>query len=135
LTSPFAADGDEVSGVISAANYARYDGLVQALASLDVPKAVALYKRFYPLFQRAYQDIGFPDGYFNDRLVAVIDHLLATPSPAEPLKLVRPNVFYEYADPQLEALSAGQKLLIRMGPAHRATVKSRLTALKSELTR
>lgn len=135
LTSQFAADGDEVSGVISAANYTRYDGLVQILASLDVPKAVALYKRFYPLFQRAYQDIGFPDGYFNDRLIAVIDHLLATPSPVEPIRLVRPNVFHEYADPQLEALSAGQKLLIRMGPAHRATVKNRLTALKTELTR
>jgi len=132
---PFAVEGDEVTGTLSAANYPRYDSAMDALRATNLSSLVALYKRFYPLFQRAYQDLGYPDGYFNDRLIAVIDHLLATPSPPEPIGLVRPNVFYEFADPRLEALSTGQKLLIRIGPAHRTLVMGRLKELRAELAR
>ena len=38
-----------------------------------------VYERLYPLFQQAYEDLGYPGKYFNDRLVEVIDHLLQTP--------------------------------------------------------
>ena len=44
--------------------------------------AAALYAKFYPLFQQAYEELGYPGRYFNDRLVAVIDHLLQAPEPA-----------------------------------------------------
>ena len=131
----FNIDGEELSGIISSANYYRYDTAVDALKALNMQKLAVLYKRFYPLFQQAYQDLGFPNGHFNDRLIGVVDHLLATPSPPEPIKLQRPNVFYEFADPRLEALSAGQKQLIRIGPENRAVVKSRLADLKAELAR
>jgi len=47
---------------------------------------------------------------------------------------VRPHVLYEYADPELEALSAGQKLLIRIGPAHRAVVRDFLEDLRDRIT-
>jgi len=67
------------------------------------------------LLQQAYINLGYPDGYFNDRVVEVIDHLLATPQPDGPVLLTRPHVLYEYADPDLEALSSGQQLLLRMG--------------------
>ena len=43
-----------------------------------------MYKQYYPLFQQAYVDLGYPEGYFNDRLVEVIDHLLATPGRDRP---------------------------------------------------
>ena len=66
------------------------------------------YRHFYPLFQQAYVDLGYPDGYFNDRLVEVIDHLLATPDVAGPIKLTQPSVFYQYADPSIEERSAGR---------------------------
>ena len=62
-----------------------------------------VYFRFYPLFQQSYQNLGYPNGYFNDRLVQVIDMLLATPQPTGPIELVRPNVMYTFADPTLEA--------------------------------
>ena len=86
---------------------------------LDIKQLTALYFHFYPLFQQAYQSLGYPNGYFNDRLVVTIDNLLATPDVNGPISLVRPNVMYQYADPKLEKLSAGQKLLVRMGPAQR----------------
>ena len=51
-----------------------------------------------------------------------IDHLIETPMPEGPIVLHRPNVLYEFADPDLEALSSGQKLLIRMGNDHATRV-------------
>jgi hypothetical protein len=94
----------------------------------------ALYIHYYPLFQQSYQNLGYPNGYFNDRLVEVIDSLLATPDPKEPVELVRPNVMYIYADPALEKRPAGQKLLIRMGPENAKVIKAKLTELRAAIT-
>ena len=54
--------------------------------------------------------------------------------PREPVRLVQPKVMYQFADPELEARSAGQKLLMRMGNANAALVKDKLRALRAELT-
>jgi hypothetical protein len=127
------ASGDSGPFSISPDNYARYDALVNMLTGADLDALVATYRRFYPLLQQAFTQLGYPDGYFNDRLVAVIDQLLATPEPAEPVRLVQPHVLYEYADPQLEALSSGQKLLLRMGPDHRSRVKAVLSDIRARI--
>jgi hypothetical protein len=64
-------------------------------------------------------------------VVQVIDSLLATPQPAGPIELTRPNVMYIFADPTLEARPAGQKLLLRMGPENAAKIKAKLTELRA----
>ena len=87
------------------------------LAAVDAAAAAAAYRRIYPQLQAAYEDIGYPGRYFNDRVVAVIDHLLATPEPTAPLLLERPKAMYIYSDPALEARSPGQKLLLRIADA------------------
>lgn len=135
-------DGAEVIG---ADNGLRYAPFVLLVESVDLPSAVATYARLYPLFQQAYEDIGFPKRYFNDRLVAVIDQLLATPSVDEPLKirlpqingplrLERPWVSYEFEDPALQSLSAGQKILLRMGPVNERRMKSKLVEIRRLVT-
>ena len=118
---------------LSPDNYGRYDFLVNMLTGANLDELTATYRRFYPLIQEAYTRLGYPDSYFNDRVVAVIDHLLATPAPEEPIQLVRPHVLYEFADPDLEALSSGQKLLLRMGSDHAARVKSVLAELRNRV--
>lgn len=125
-------DGEEY--LLDPENYRRYDNVVALVENADVEQAEELYRRFYPLFQKAYADLGYPEGYFNDRLVEVIDHLLATPDVEEPVRLVRPHVLYEYADPELEDLSPGQKLLLRMGSEHRATVKEKLREFRDRIS-
>ncbi len=124
--------GDEFT--INGSNYERYDMLVDLMAGADLAETADIYRRFYPLFQSAYVDLGYPDGYFNDRLVEVIDHLLATPEIDETVALVRPHVLYEYADPELEGLSSGQKLLLRMGTAHRSSVQESLREFRNIIT-
>ncbi len=125
-------DGDLY--ILSPANYERYDALVNMAAEVDLSRAAETYRRHYPLFQQAWAELGYPDSYFNDRLVVVIDQLLATPDVADPVRLVRPHVLYKFENPVLEGLSPGQKLLIRMGPENRATVKTLLRQFRGEIT-
>ena len=127
----FIADGDELRATLDEQNFQRYAPLVGALQKIDMQRLAAAYLRFYPLFQKAYQDLGYPNGYFNDRVVQVIDVLLATPQVAGPIELTRPNVMYVYAEPSLEARPAGQKLLIRMGRDNAAAVKAKLRELRA----
>jgi hypothetical protein len=130
----FAVTGGKEAVYLSAENYGRYEPALRVMESIDTGELVALYVRLYPLFQQAYKDLGYPDKYFNDRLVAVIDHLLATPEGAGPIRLAQPHVLYEFADPALEARSAGQKILIRIGPENGARVKAKLREIRRQVT-
>lgn len=134
LPGTFRVDGDELHASIDALNFQRYQPMVEALGKTDMRKLAAVYLHFYPLFQKAYQDLGYPNGYFNDRLVQAIDVLLAAPQVSAPIDLVRPNVLYVFADPALEGLPAGQKMLLRMGPDNAAVVKAKLTELRALVT-
>lgn len=115
-------------------NYARYAPAVLFFEGIDSRKLVGLYVRFYSLLQEEYQNLGRPGGYFNDRMVEAIDDMLAVPELHQPVQLVRPNVWYKFADPELEARSAGQKLMIRIGPENAARVKAKLKDIRRELT-
>jgi hypothetical protein len=64
-----------------------------------------------------------------------LDNLLDAPDINEPIKLVQPKVMYEFADPALEARSAGQKIMIRMGSENAAKVKAKLREIRHEVTR
>ena len=132
VVGPYLADGQDDSGEypINTANYQRYDFYVNLLANADLDALAEVYRRFYPLFQEAYAGLGYPQAYFNDRVIEVIDHLLETPEVPGPVALVRPHVLYEYADPELEALSSGQKLLLRIGNDHSVRVKQFLEELR-----
>jgi len=120
---------------IAPGNAARYTPTITVVERLNAKQLASVYKRFYPLFQQAYVELGYPTGYFNDRLVAVIDHLLATPDVASPIELVQPKVLYRFADPQLESLSVGQKAMIRIGPVNAAKLKLKLRELREEVAK
>jgi hypothetical protein len=123
--------GDEAT--LSPANAARYAPYVRVFATVDARALARGYFDSYPLFQRAYAELGFPERRFHERLLEAIDDLLEAPELAGPVKLVRPKVFYKFADPELESLSAGQKIMIRMGAANAAIVKAKLREIRREL--
>jgi hypothetical protein len=99
----------------------------------DTKKLVALYIRLYPLFQQSYEELGYRNNYFNDRLIETIDDLLETPDIPEPIKLVQPKYFYLYSDPDLEELSVGQKIMLRLGNKNENFIKTKLNEIKLEL--
>jgi len=102
----------------------------------DAAALAALYERHEPAFDAAWRALG-EDGppEFRARLIEVLDHLAAFESPANRPRLVRPEVLYEYADPRLEALSWGRKILVRIGPAHAGAVRRKARALARALER
>jgi len=129
----FATAGTESDLTISPKNAARYTPYVRIAAAVDAKKLVGLYVRLYPLFQQAYEELGYPKKYFNDRLIVVLDDLLAAPTVKGPVKLVQPNVFYQFAVPSLEGRSIGQRILMRLGSKNEATVKAKLREIRREL--
>ncbi len=122
------------STLLATENAARYAVFMKLVQGADIKQLGSLYIRYYPLFQQSYEDLGYPGQYFNDRLVEVIDHLLQTPDIHGPIPLKQGKVFYEYADPALEARSAGQKLLLRMGQENESVIKAKLKELRVYVT-
>ena len=126
----------EINGqtVISEQNAARYAPYMLIVDQADPKALVVWYVHTYPLFQQAYRQLGYPKGYFNDRLIAVIDNLLAAPTLAQPAALTQSGPFHVYADPSLESLSAGQRLLLRVGAVNEAKIKAKLRVIRAQLT-
>lgn len=135
-----AGDGE----LIAPDNARRYAPFVAFVASVEPSRAAAVYRRLYPLFQQAYAELGYPKGHFNDRLVEVIDHLMAAPEPAAPpaVRLIevkgevpstRPWVRYEYVDEKLETMSSGQKIMVRLGTDHERRLKGWLAGFRQAI--
>jgi Protein of unknown function (DUF3014) len=130
---------------IGADNGLRYTPYVLLLETVDLRQAIDIYVRIYPSLQQAYEALGYPGSYLNDRLVQVIDQLLATPeidAPIEvrlppiegPVRPVRPWVLYEFVDPNLQSLTSGQKALLRTGSINERRVKTRLEEVRRLVT-
>ena len=146
MAGRFTVEERDGATVIAPDNSSRYTPLVLLAETVDIRRAVDLYVRMYPLLQKSYEELGYPKRYFNDRVIAVIDQLLDTPVREDPPKLEltdvkgpipseRPWVRYQYAEPELESLSAGQKILLRVGPVNARRLKAKLTEIRDELVR
>lgn len=129
----FLVDRHEGELSIAPANAQRYVSHLKVMSAVDPRLLVDMYVSFYPLFQKAYRELGNPDGFFNDRLIEAIDNLLETPELAPPVALEQPKVLYTYADKSLEARSAGQRILLRMGAENQAKAIKALIAIRKEL--
>lgn len=133
IDGALATVGEGAALALSPGNYSRYDAFVQFVTSLDTKRVVDAYIRYYPLFQKEYQALGYPNKYFNDRVVEAIDDLLASPDLIEQPRLVQPKVRFEFADPALESMSHGRKVMIRIGPKHAAQVKAKLREFRAAI--
>lgn len=134
ISGDFLVKGPPTELTIDPANARRYAPLLNLVNRVDQNAVIAVYTSTYPLFQSAYEKLGYPDRYFNDRLVEVIDHLLQTPVLTDPIFLTRPKYSYQFADPQLEALSAGQKIILRTGPENAALIRKLLRTYRQRLS-
>jgi len=115
-------------------NFERYRRFLHFSNAVSNQQLASIYVRYYPLFQEAYEELGYPGRYFNDRVIEIIDHLMQTPDIIEPIRLIQPKVYYLFADPDIEKLSVGQKILIRIGSENAEQLKIRLKDLRSILT-
>lgn len=113
--------------------YDRYNPYINALVHIQPADLAALYNRYYPLLEEAFAEQGVEKGNFREVTLQAIDQMLAAPIIEEEILLVRPSVMYKFADPDLEALPAAQKLMIRMGPENARKLKNVLRHLRTAL--
>ena len=134
------------AGRVADTNAQRYDAFVEMVTRLSPAAAAGMYRRLSPQLQSAYEDLGYPGKRFHDRLLETVAHLLATPTltgaPSValtdvkgPIPSERPWVRYEYVDPGLQALSAGQKIMLRVGPTHQRRLTDWLRQFRDQIGR
>jgi hypothetical protein len=118
---------------VSPKNYLRYTLFVQVISALDSDASIALYKHFYPLLNKAHQELGLNKGNFHSMLIRAIDKVLSAPDANGDLLLIHPKVYYEFADPVLEKLPEVHKLMLRMGPDNAEKIKASLRNARVKL--
>lgn len=114
-------------------SYERYNIVAEVFASLDTKGCVTLYRKLMPAIQEAYKDLGYPERDFNITLKKAMMELLAVPVVDEPIMLEKKVVTYMMTDPDLEALSAAQKHLLRMGPDNVREIQGQLRKMARSL--
>lgn len=127
---------------ISSENFNRYEQHISVLTALDPKTAVAMYLRYYPLLQSAYEELGLREPSFHVVMLSAIKNATQKPSiagydyyatSAEQEKLVQPSVMFAYQSKPIEALSGLEKLKIRMGPRNALKLESWLQRAQGEL--
>lgn len=114
-------------------SYERYDLLTAVFVSLDTEASAKLYRDLRPLFQEAYQNLGYPDRDFDDTLAKAVNKLLNTPEVEGPVALREETQRYELAEARLEGLEPAQKALLRTGPENARRIKAKLRQLAAAL--
>jgi hypothetical protein len=85
------------------------------------------------LFEEAFKELGLKKSNFHSIMIAALDNILAAPDVQGDILLVRPKVFYQFADPALEKMPQTHKLMLRMGPENARSVKASLRQLRAKL--
>lgn len=114
-------------------SYQRYNGLAQAVDSLDAEGVARLYSMLKPRLEDAYRELGHPEGNVDAAVEKAIRLLLDAPSGGKQIELTRGVVSYRFADPRIENATAAQKQLIRMGPENQALIQAKLREIAAAL--
>ena len=117
--------GDDL--IIDPRSYERYDTLAAAAASMDPDGSARLYATLKPRIEEASRELG--DSPFDRTLERAIVLLLSTPVVDGPIRVEPRGLGYGFADPKLEALTGGQKQLLRTGPRNVRMFQSSLRAI------
>jgi hypothetical protein len=113
--------------IIDPRSYERYDALAAAAASMDADGSARLYATLKPRIEEASRELGVSP--FDRRFERTIVLLLSTPVVDGPIRVEPRGIGYGFADPKLEALTGGQKQLLRMGPRNMRVVQTSLRAI------
>lgn len=119
--------------LIDEQSYQRFNGLVASMTNISTETAVEFYRRLQPLFREAFAELALRNSDFNDVLMLAIDNVINARSAPQPQQLIRPNLNYMYANPEIENYSTVEKLLLRLGPENTESLQRRLEFFKRRL--
>lgn len=114
--------------VVTVEAIARYKTAMDALRSIDMQAATALYNEIEPVLDELFHELGYPETKtFRGRLTEACTVILETPVMKGEGGLVHVAAnLYKYSNPQLESLLPVQKLLMRLGETNREEIRRRI---------
>lgn len=118
--------------VADSGNYSRWNEIVAVVSEIPVQDAARYYREWSPLLEKAYDELG-KQGSFHERFMKALANMRAVSEPPVGATLVRPHIFYQYADPELEAASPLTKWMWRLGPDNMLELQDFARNLSAEL--
>jgi len=116
---------------IDDSSFARHDGTLAALESIDLDGAAAFWRWVRPLAESAWIEIAPPEAELAATLRRGLDQILATPTPPAQIEVWEYERQFRFSDPALEALSPAQKLLLRLGPERGERLRAWLRSVRA----
>lgn len=127
LNQPFQVVSDHSDMYISEQSYQRYNTLASAVHAVDIERALGLYNKYRPLLQQVFTGFAYPEEYqVEDVIKKATSSILQAPIFEGKVKVVKPSVYYKFAEQKLEMLSPVQKQMIRMGPENTRIIQAKL---------
>jgi hypothetical protein len=125
---PISDDGLRVT--MDASGFSRYDGFAQWVAGIDVIAIVELLNDYEQIATEALSRMGVGDFDIRSAVLAATTEILATPIAPQSAELMKREANWVYMDPELEALSALQKQVLRMGPENAEIIQAKARELR-----
>ncbi len=109
-------------------SFQRYDAVADAIRSVSPADAARLFATLKPRLEEAHRELGVPETSFEATLERAIVLLLQTPPSGEQVSVqpMSTGIGYAFSDARLEALTAAQRQLLRMGPRNVRIVQDSL---------
>ncbi len=134
LQDPFAVEQDGNELYIAPKNFQRYKLFTQAIAAINGHKAAVLYRHYRPLLLQVYSEMGYPKDITLESIITkAAGEIIAAPVSEERVALIRPSVYYRFADPKMEALNPVQKQMLRMGAENTRVIQAKCREFLVEL--
>lgn len=134
--TPFSASLNAVGLlVVTVEAIARYKSAMDALRSIDMQAATALYNEIEPVLDELFHELGYPETKtFRGRLTEACTVILEMPVMKGEGGLVHVAAnLYKYSNPQLESLLPVQKLLMRLGETNREEIRRHVLDFSAQL--
>jgi hypothetical protein len=98
-------------------SYARYDGVGDAVASVNVDALAIAWAALRPALDVAYRGLGYPDGSIDQAAARALHRIEKAPIRDGDVEVVEgAGAVWAYADPALERLGDVERQVLRMGP-------------------
>jgi len=133
---PFLAPGKPFSApknVLDEHSYRRYDGVADAIASIDAKTLAAAVRELRPLLESAYHKLGYPDRTFDSVATRALQRLIDAPVVEGPIPLTPKGAVWRYSADELESLGPVEKHLLRMGPRNTKLIQIKAREIASAL--
>ncbi|MCH1553168.1 MAG: DUF3014 domain-containing protein [Luminiphilus sp.] len=130
---PFKILDDGLRVTIHPDSFERYDPFAQWIDGIDAEALVASYSRFSAVAAEALAAMGVNDVNMDEVAVAAVTEVISVPNVDLSAELMKQEANWVYVDPELEAMPALHKQIVRMGPINMELVQSKAREIRGAL--